>query len=1283
VQGAQRQWLKQNVPTIVSQLQPIGTLAATNQLQLAISLPLRNQATLSNLLQQIYDPASTNYHHYLTPEQFTARFGPTEADYQALLAFAGTNGFQVTARHPNRMLLDVKGSVTAIENAFHLTMRVYPHPTENRNFYAPDTEPSLALTLPVLHISGLNNYALPRPRLATKPLGIGQSAMANAGSGPGGTYRGTDFRAAYVPGSALTGSGQSVGLLQFDGYTASDISYYESQAGLPNVPLQNVLVDGASGLPSHSGGEVEVSLDIEMAVAMAPGLEKIIVYMAPNPSPFVDILNRMATDNLARQLSCSWYVPGGTAEPAADQIFQEMAAQGQSFFNASGDNDAYTGLISFPGDTPYITQVGGTTLTTTGPGGNWVSESVWNWGGGIGSGGGISTQYPIPNWQTNIDMTASQGSATMRNTPDVALTADQIYVRANAHDYNVGGTSCAAPLWAGFAALVNQQAAASGRPAIGFINPALAVIAGTPGYALDFHDITTGNNTRPGSATRFYATIGYDLCTGWGTPAGQKLIDALANPEPLQIVPTTGFTSIGGVGGPFTVTSQTFALTNYGTNILSWSLASTSVWLTASPDNGTLSPGGPANIVTVSLNSTASNLLAGTYTATLSFTNLNDNFGQDRQFSLAIISPPTITRQPTNQAALDGETVSFSTATGGGWPQYYQWQFNSNNLADGDGISGTTTTNLTIVGATMTNAGAYRLIASNAAGVATSTNAILSIVPSAPVITQQPADQTVVVDGTAQFAVAAVGTKPIAYQWSLNGTNIDNATNAVLTLPYVQFSQAGVYAVMLTNIYGVTNSSNAVLTVTPCAPAPVGIVSWWAGEDNALDQVGGNNGTLVGDATYGSGEVGGGFALDGSGDGVQVSSNSTNLWLQNFTIETWIKRASAAVASYGSGGNGVIFGYGSGGYLFYMNSSGNLTFSKLGDASYVTGPAVTDTNWHHVAITKNGSTITFYLDGVGYAAPAYNVTFTFAGGPGLGYRPDNGDNSFYGSIDELSIYSRALPALEVQDIYLAGNGGKCFSPTPPSITSQPLSQTNYVGQTASFNVAATGTLPLNYQWSFNGTNIDAATNSTLTLPNVQFSNAGIYSVMVGTPFISTFSSNAVLTVNDVLDHFAWNQIPSPQFVGIPFYVTIQAIGTTNEVLTNFTGTVLLSSTNGISVVPPVSGVFTRGLWIGAMTLSQPASNLVLRADSDSGQSGMANPILVFKRPMLNFTTSGNFLLIFWPVDSSNFVLESSTALNPALWVEVANPPVKIGDQYLQSVLLDQTNRFYRLRYVGF
>jgi subtilase family serine protease len=460
----------------------------------------------------------------------------------------------------------------------------------------------------------------------------------------------------------------------------SQKSFFNSLlAGLPNITIQNVLLDGFSGIPTHNGGEIEVSLDIEMAISMATNLSKVVVYEAGPYGNWHDILNRMATDNLAKQLSCSWYRPGGRSDALADQIFQQMAAQGQSFFNASGDSDAYTGLIDFPGDTPYITQVGGTTLTTTGPGGSWVSERVWNWGNDIGSGGGISTQYPIPAWQTNISMAANQGSTTKRNTPDVALIADNVYVRADGHNYSVGGTSCAAPLWAGFAALVNQQVAAVGRPAIGFINPAIDTIGMRANYTTTFHDITTGDNTKSSSPTKFYAVSGYDLCTGWGTPAGQNLINALVNPEPLLITPPTGFTSTGGFGGPFTITSQNLTLTNAGTNSLNWTLANSSAWLTVSSAGGTLTPGGPAATVTVSLNTAANNLAVGTYNATVWFTNLNNNVEQGRQFSLVVISPPTITMQPNNQAVLEGATANFTVAAAGGLPLSYQWKGNGTN----------------------------------------------------------------------------------------------------------------------------------------------------------------------------------------------------------------------------------------------------------------------------------------------------------------------------------------------------------------------------------------------------------------------------------------------------------------------------------------------------------------------------------------------------------------------------------------------------------------------------
>jgi subtilase family serine protease len=564
-----RQMLHGHVPKAIARLhlQSVGLLTNTARLNLAISLPLRNPAALDDLLRQIQDPTSTNYHRYLTPGQFAAQFGPSEQDYQAVIAWARTNGFAVNARHGSRLVVDVNGAVPDINRTFGVTLRTYQHPIEHRTFYAPDTDPSANLPVSILHIGGLDNYSRMRANLTIQPITNGittplpsplpagrgegedgrlsagtvmrnlkvaattNNAIPNAGSGPGGTYRGTDFRAAYAPNVTLTGLGQKIGLLEYDGYYVNDITNYEGQAGLPAVTLINVAVNG--GVSSPGVNNMEVALDIEMAISMAPGASQIIVYEAPNGSTsWETILSQMADDDLAAQLSCSWFdMSLGAPDLSSEAIFKQMAAQGQSFFCSSGDSDAFINGIPFPEESTNVTQVGGTALTTTGAGGTYVSETVWNAGGGEGSSGGTSTNFSIPIWQRTISMTTNHGSTTMRNTPDVALTASNIYVvYNNGSSGNASGTSASAPLWAGFMALVNEQAAIGGHPAIGFANPAIYAICTNGNYSADFHDIITGSNTWSASLTNYQAVPGYDLCTGWGTPAGQSLIDDLAGP---------------------------------------------------------------------------------------------------------------------------------------------------------------------------------------------------------------------------------------------------------------------------------------------------------------------------------------------------------------------------------------------------------------------------------------------------------------------------------------------------------------------------------------------------------------------------------------------------------------------------------------------------------------------------------------------------------------------------------------------------------------------------------
>ncbi len=881
--AAERQVLRGHVPAAVGRAQPLGPLASTRRLDLAIGLPLRNRPALTNLLQQLYDPASPIYHQYLTPEQFTERFGPTKADYQALLAFATANGLTVTATHPNRTLVEVNASVAAIEKVFHVTLREYQHPTEGRSFYAPDVEPSLDLAVPVLAISGLDDFILPGP-MDLKGLWkkASQAMPYTTGSGPRGQFLGKDFRAAYAPGVSLDGSGQAVGLFELDGYYPSDITDYESLAGLPNVPLTNVLVNGVSGAPSSRN--IEVALDIDMVICMAPGLSKVIVYEGRIPN---DVLNRMATDNQARQLSSSWRF-GPQVDATRDQIFQQFAAQGQSLFQASGDLGAYAGAVAPPSDDPFLTVVGGTSLTTSGAGGAWVSETVWP-----GSGGGSSTSFALPSWQQGLSTPTNQASATMRNLPDVACLADlTIWMIANNGEHGVvGGTSAAAPLWAGFTALVNQQAALNGQPSVGFINPALYALGQGPASTTSFHDITTGNNTNSTSPNKFFAVPGYDLCTGWGTPNGNNLIAALLAPlDALQITPATPLTFTGPVGGPFGPTTLTYSLTNAGAAALTWQISENASWLFVSPGGGTLSPGGPATNAALRLTLAANTLAVGSYPTTLWFTNLSDNFAQSRQVALAVVAPPVITSQPTSQTVFEGATAIFSVGTATNGFLFYQWQLDNGryltNLTDGGNISGAATSTLTLSDVSAANVGAYSVIVSNVAGVVTSSNAFLTLVPWRPIITAQPVSQTALPGQTVTLTVAAVGTEPLFYHWRRSGTNltdggnISGAATSTLTLANVSPADTATYSVLVSNALGSATSTGATLTV-PSVTAPgttlAMLHSFTGGNDGANPNglVQGTNGNF-----YGTTQNGGANA---SGSVFQMSANGALLQLYSFT----------------------------------------------------------------------------------------------------------------------------------------------------------------------------------------------------------------------------------------------------------------------------------------------------------------------------------------------------------------------------------------------------------------
>ena len=621
-------------PSVLSK--PVGTPDPAMPLKLAIGLPWFDPDGVEQLVRDLYDPASPDYHRFLTADEFARHHAPSPVDYSRIALFLQSEGMRLTAVHSNRMLLNVDTDVATAERVLGIRFHLYAHPTEARTFYAPDTEPSLPLSTRILHIAGLDNFSVPRPRLhrTTPPTGA-SIGTPRVGSGPSGAYIGTDFRNAYAPGTALTGAGQSIGLIALDGYYASDISGYASKAGITAPPLKNVLIDGFNGTPSSrlpGSANEEVALDIQMAMSMAPGVTQILVYEASPHSllPSIEnLMNRMATDNLAKQLSSSW---GYDIDVIIQQILQQYAAQGQSYFLASGDDGAFAGPVAQASDNPLMTVVGGTVLTTD-TSHRWASEKVWS-----GTGGGISTVYPLPDWQRGIDMTANGGSTNFRNLPDVAMLGDNVWSMSDRGGSGIyQGTSIAAPLWAGFTALVNQQAALLGKPPVGFLNPALYRLGKDARYATLFHDIVVGDNTSADSPVLFAAVSGYDLCTGWGTPRGTALIDALASlspADPLQVTPPVGFAFIDPVRAGFQATNRVFTLTNTGTQRLPWSIEGMPAWLTATATSGSLGAG-ESVAVTLALNDSDKRLVVGSRSAVVSFVNGTTGLRQGRDLSVS------------------------------------------------------------------------------------------------------------------------------------------------------------------------------------------------------------------------------------------------------------------------------------------------------------------------------------------------------------------------------------------------------------------------------------------------------------------------------------------------------------------------------------------------------------------------------------------------------------------------------------------------------------------------
>jgi kumamolisin len=529
----------------------LGSIDDSEPFTISIVLGLNNPTQLQTLLNAIYSPTDPNYHHFLTPQEFETQFYPTADQISAAKAYLLMHGFTLKSDSNTTLMIHAEAPAGVVETVFHTEIHRFKEAASKKTYFAPLYELQVPSQLAIRAVHGLDNLVQAHHHAIFLDDGfLEENEGSHRRSKPSRGFTPSEIKTAYNLHTPLSGDGQVMALVELDGYDPQDILEYEKQFNLNAVPLRNLSVGEVK--KTHGDGAAEVTLDIELMIAMAPRAKELLVYQGSNSAQgILDLYQQIATDNQAQVVSTSWGMSESTS-PASflqseNDIFKQMAAQGQSVFAASGDSGAYDHgdqlAVDDPAAQPFVIGVGGTRLSVN-PDGSYESETTWNdSSNGGGGGGGISSVWPIPSWQAGIGSARSKISSTQRNVPDVALNADPktgyaIYFN---HRWIVaGGTSCAAPLWGGFFALVNQNRQSKGMKPIGFAAPALYGVGKSSQYLDDFHDIVDGS-------TNFYypAMAGFDDATGWGSFRGDSLLSRLSvdpvspNPQPTPTASTT------------------------------------------------------------------------------------------------------------------------------------------------------------------------------------------------------------------------------------------------------------------------------------------------------------------------------------------------------------------------------------------------------------------------------------------------------------------------------------------------------------------------------------------------------------------------------------------------------------------------------------------------------------------------------------------------------------------------------------------------------------------------
>ncbi|HYV56638.1 MAG TPA: S53 family serine peptidase [Candidatus Nitrosopolaris sp.] len=518
----------------------------THHHRIVVSLDLRNRDALEAFLVAVQDPASPRYQQFLSQDEFDALYAPTPQQEEAVVRHLRRHGFRITERYPNRLLVAAVGSVGAVESAFGVEM--HDVTVRHRRHYMANREPSFPpdIAPAIVGVIGLDDLVTMRSHVRVPQQAVAPSAVIGASCchlGPNDLFNFYDNTV------LLNGAGETIVIAGAFAWRDSDNTGFNSQWGLPQLPAGSGQVctgaAGSVGCRFSLQNSIEIALDAEYAHGTAPQA-RILNYMAASTSltDFTRMYNRIVIDNPGHVVSTSWGACEATVSVATQQTDDNIVANanaiGQSWLAASGDNGSRDcnarATVDNPANSPHVVGVGGTTprcsagLTAASPGcAGYGSETGWS-----GSGGGVSQLFPRPTFQTGCGVPAG----TQRLVPDVALEADTTpgsFVLENGTWFVVGGTSGAAPQWAGLVAQLDQKGGG-----IGLGNPGARLYGLCGTTAL--HDITSGSNGD------FTAGVGFDLVTGLGSAEASVLLGAAA-------VTTTSSTSTTTTSVPTTTTT--------------------------------------------------------------------------------------------------------------------------------------------------------------------------------------------------------------------------------------------------------------------------------------------------------------------------------------------------------------------------------------------------------------------------------------------------------------------------------------------------------------------------------------------------------------------------------------------------------------------------------------------------------------------------------------------------------------------------------------------------------